>query len=150
VSPGSLRSVEGMEDYCNSLKCLKSQVSQLSRCCPDADTLFGVTGWQQEPGQTQPTQFRYMTKNVVLATGMADIPNRLNVPGEDLPFVLHKLSQLNHLVKSGDLSPDSDPVLIVGAGLSAADAVIAAQSHNISLAHVFRKHPRDPSIVFNR
>ena len=145
VSPESLRSVEGMEDYCNSLKC-----SLVRRCCPEADTLFEVRGWTQEPGQSEPTQFRYMTKNVVLATGMADIPNRLNVPGEDRPFVLHKLSQLNHLVKSGGLSPESDPVLIVGAGLSAADAVIAAQSHNISLLHVFRKHPRDPSIVFNR
>jgi thioredoxin reductase (NADPH) len=31
----------------------------------------------------------YTVKKVVLATGYYDVPNRLNVPGEDLPKVLH-------------------------------------------------------------
>ena len=87
---------------------------------------------------------------MVLATGQADTPNCLDVPGEDLPVVLHKLSELTRLVKMGDLGPDSDPIIIVGAGLSAADAIVTAQSHAIPIVHVFRKQARDPSLIFGR
>lgn len=114
------------------------------------DISFEVTGFQQEHHNTEAKLFRYITKNVVLATGATDTPNKLSVPGEDLPFVLHKLSQLNKLIKTGELGPQSDPVLVVGAGLSAADAIIAAQTHHIKIAHVFRKTVRDPSLIFNR
>ena len=140
--PGSL---EDMEQYCHSLKC-----SMVRRCCPEADTLFEVTGYQQRPGDTEPSLFSYLTKNVVLATGAADRSNSLNVSGESRPFVLHTLSQLNTKIKTGDLTPHSPPVLIVGAGLSAADAVLAAQSHNIPSVHSFRKQARDPGLVFTR
>ena len=64
---------------------------------------------------------------MVLATGQTDDPNKLGVPGEDLPFVLHKLKDLDDLVKTGHLTQNSDPVMVVGAGLSAADAIINAQ-----------------------
>jgi len=138
------QSVQDIEDYCASLKC-----SMVKRDCQDHDTLFEVTGYQQLPA-SEPQAFKYLTKNVVLATGQADTPNNLNVPGEDLPFVLHKLSQLTHLVKTGDLSHLSDPVVIVGAGLSAADAIIAAQSHSVPIVHVFRKQVRDPNLIFSR
>lgn len=111
---------------------------------------FEVTGFEQEHHNSEAKLFRYFTKNVVLATGAADTPNKLSVPGEDLPFVLHKLSQLNKLIVTGELGPHSDPVLVVGAGLSAADAIIAAQTHNINIAHVFRRTVRDPSLIFNR
>ena len=87
---------------------------------------------------------------MVLATGQADTPNSLNVPGEDLPIVLHNLSQLNRLIKTGELTASSDPVVIIGAGLSAADAIIAAQSHSIPIIHMFRKKARDPSLIFSR
>lgn len=114
------------------------------------DISFEVTGYQQEHHDIEAKPFRYITKNVVLATGAADMPNKLSVPGEDLPFVLHQLSQLNKLIKTGQLAPQSHPVLVVGAGLSAADAIIAAQNHHIEIAHVFRRTVRDPSLIFNR
>ena len=75
--------------------------------------------------------FSYLTPNVVLATGASDKPNALNVPGEDLPFVLHSLNELEHLITSGKLTRDSDPVMVVGAGLCAADAIIAARFHSV-------------------
>ena len=31
----------------------------------------------------------YRAKKIVLATGYYDVPNKLNVPGEDLPKVIH-------------------------------------------------------------
>jgi len=141
----------------NSRQNSRQTSRQNSRCPFDGshtDTLndisFEVTGYQQEHHDTEAKPFRYITKNVVLATGAADVPNKLSVPGEDLPFVLHQLSQLNKLIKTGQLAPQSHPVLVVGAGLSAADAIIAAQNHHIEIAHVFRRPVRDPSLIFNR
>jgi thioredoxin reductase len=119
----------------------------------DQQTLFEVTGYEvktDREGKREMKQFKYVAKNVVLATGQTDDPNRLEVPGEDLPFVLHKLKDLDDLVKAGHLTPNSDPVLVVGAGLSAADAIINAQGHGLPIAHVFRKSVSDPSLIFNK
>jgi len=136
----------GQSSYRNNSRCplYGSQSGTLD------DISFEVTGYQQEHHDLEAKPFRYITKNVVLATGAADMPNKLSVVGEDLPFVLHKLSQLNKLIKTGELGHHSDPVLVVGAGLSAADAIIAAQNHHIDIAHVFRRNVRDPSLIFNR
>ena len=146
ISPECPGRLKPSEDYSSSLR----QCSLARRCCPEADTLFEVTGYQQDPTSEVITPFTYLARNVVLATGQADTPNSLDVPGDDLPLVLHKLSELTRLVKSGDLGPASDPVIIVGAGLSAADAIVAAQSHSIPIVHVFRKQARDPSLIFSR
>ena len=134
------------EDYCSSLR----HCSMARHCCPEADTLFEVTGYHQDPASGVITPFTYMAQNVVLATGQADTPNCLDVPGEDLPVVLHKLSELTRLVRAGELGPASHPVIVVGAGLSAADAIVTAQAHSIPIVHVFRKQARDPSLIFGR
>lgn len=107
--------------------------------------LYEVCGKQNEN-----QRFRYKTPNVVLATGNSDRPNKLNVPGEKLPFVIHSLNELEHLLSEGKLHPFSDPILIVGAGLSAADAVIAARFNSIPIVHVFRRHPDDSALIFNQ
>ena len=60
-------------------------------------------------------------------SGQTDLPNKLGVPGEDLPFVLHNLQELEKMVETGRLTTNSDPVMIIGAGLSAADAIISTQ-----------------------
>ena len=134
------------EDYCSSLR----QNSMAHHCCPEANTMFEVTGYHQDPASGVITPFTYLAQNVVLATGQADTPNCLDVEGEDLPVVLHKLSELTRLIRTGELGPTSDPVIVVGAGLSAADAIVTAQSHNIPIVHVFRKQARDPSLIFGR
>jgi hypothetical protein len=46
---------------------------------------------------------------------------------------------LNLLDAGVPTEPCCDPVLIVGAGLSAADAVIAARFWSLPILHVFRK-----------
>jgi hypothetical protein len=46
---------------------------------------------------------------------------------------------LNVLYVGVPTEPCCDPVLIVGAGLSAADAVIAARFRSLPILHVFRK-----------
>jgi len=75
-------------------------------------------------------------------------PQRLEVAGEELPFVLHSVPELEAVVASGKITSTSDPVLVVGAGLSAADAIISAQGHRLSVAHLFRKRANDPQLIF--
>ena len=113
---------------------------------PDANHLWEVSGIVVQDGEA--SKFRYLTRNVVLACG-SDKPNTLSIPGENLPFVLHSLSDLEGRIASADVSPgDVDPVLIVGAGLSAADAVIAAMENELKVVHMFRRQVDDKGIVF--
>lgn len=92
----------------------------------------------------------FITPNIVLAMGNSDLPNKLGVPGENFPFVLHSLAQLEDLIRYGTLSASSGTLLVVGAGLSAADAIIAARFHGISVVHVFRRAVDDPQLIFNK
>ncbi len=86
----------------------------------------------------------------MLATGTHDIPVRLGVEGENLPFVCHSFWELEAAISSGRLDCASEPVLVVGAGLTAADAVIAAHHLNTPVYHAFRRPVNDPALIFNQ
>ncbi|XP_004584114.2 oxidative stress-induced growth inhibitor 1 [Ochotona princeps] len=116
---------------------------------PDCEPLFRVSGFLTSQDQSQ-RPFSLCARNVVLATGTFDSPARLGIPGEALPFVHHELSALEAAVRTGAVGPGSDPVLIVGAGLSAADAVLLARHYNIPVLHAFRRPVDDPGLVFNQ
>lgn len=94
-------------------------------------------------------KFIFTANHVVLATGNSDKPNKLNVYGENLWFVKHYLNDLEELLKESKLDDENDPVLIVGAGLSAADAIVASLQNGLKVIHVFRKHTDDPGLIFN-
>ncbi|XP_038849266.1 oxidative stress-induced growth inhibitor 2 [Salvelinus namaycush] len=111
--------------------------------------LWEVRGYQRVQGDTH-VPFCLFSENVVLATGASDSPAQLGVEGEELPFVFHSISALGLAVSRKKLGPNSDPVLIVGAGLSAADAVLCACNNNISVLHAFRKHVDDPGLIFKQ
>ncbi|XP_038848749.1 oxidative stress-induced growth inhibitor 2-like [Salvelinus namaycush] len=111
--------------------------------------LWEVRGYQRVQGDTH-VPFCLFSENVVLATGASDSPAQLGVGGEELPFVFHSISALGLAVSRKKLGPNSDPVLIVGAGLSAADAVLCACNNNISVLHAFRKHVDDPGLIFKQ
>eukprot|EP00440_Ansanella_granifera_P052566 gb/GFBE01056996.1/.p1 GENE.gb/GFBE01056996.1/~~gb/GFBE01056996.1/.p1 ORF type:complete len:350 (+),score=53.51 gb/GFBE01056996.1/:1-1050(+) len=83
-------------------------------------------------------------KAVVLAGGIADAPLRLGIAGEDLPWVTHRpptrnavlLQRIGHLV-------------VVGAGLSAADTIISILLKHKSvtrISHVFRGPPEKTKV----
>lgn len=111
--------------------------------------LWEVRGYQQVQNDTH-VPFSLFAENVVLATGASDCPVRLSVEGEDLPFVFHSISDLGLAVSQRKLDMNSDPVLIVGAGLSAADAVLCACNSNIRVLHVFRKGVDDADLIFKQ
>lgn len=80
-------------------------------------------------------------KALVLATGTYEQPHRLGIPGEALSFVRHRPA-----AAAGEGS--SGPLLVVGAGLSAADAILAAlrSPGGGGVVHVFRGDPRQTRI----
>jgi len=95
-------------------------------------------------------EFCYRAPTVVLATGAFAIPNALHVPGETRPFVLHSVAELDDRIRHGELNKLSDPVVIVGGGLSAADAILRARADGISVVHVFRHSGRDNMSVYRQ
>ncbi|PIO01169.1 hypothetical protein AB205_0092600, partial [Aquarana catesbeiana] len=116
---------------------------------PEDKSIFQVSGFiENNSGIKQ--NFCVYAKNVVLATGTYDSPLRLGIQGEDLPFVYHQISALEEAVKTKKVHHDSDPVLIVGAGLTAADAILLAHHYNIPVIHAFRRRVNDPALIFNQ
>nr|XP_056718592.1 oxidative stress-induced growth inhibitor 1 [Euleptes europaea] len=111
-------------------------------------SLFQVDGFVTTINGTQP--FSVYAENVVLATGTYDSPSWLGVQGETLPFVHHKLSALEDAVRNKEIGMMSDPILIVGAGLTAADAVLFAHHCSIPVIHAFRRSVSDPALIFNQ
>ncbi|XP_061582670.1 oxidative stress-induced growth inhibitor 1-like [Cololabis saira] len=117
-----------------------------------------VTGLQRREGEVlgdgsavpEEEPFSVLARNVVLATGTHDIPARLGVDGESLPFVCHSFWELEAAISRGELDPLSEPVLVVGAGLTAADAVLAAHHLNTPVYHAFRRSVTDPGLIFNQ
>lgn len=91
-----------------------------------------------------PTPTVFATPNVVLATGANDRPNRLGALGEaqNAHWVFHDLASFEKTLDQ--LDERAAPVLVVGAGLSAADAIIAARFRSLAIVHVFRR--RSPSL----
>merc|ERR1712223_2090759 len=128
-----------------------SRCMKINRCprviCDEDSDLWEVTGVKTSPnGQTLP--FKYLTKSIVLATGSYDKANDLEKRGENLDFVVHSLKDMEEkLVRAQDKI--QKPVVIVGAGLSAADAIVAALNKGFSVIHVFRRSPEDPRLIFN-
>ena len=81
---------------------------------------------------------------------MAGSTRKLKVPGEDLTFVNHSSADFHSkLTKALESSPDS-ALVIVGAGLSAADAIIHALSLGARVYHIFRRAATDSSLIYHR
>lgn len=59
---------------------------------------------------------RHTTRNIVVATGYYDLPNRLGVPGEDLPHVSHYYTEAHPFWGKG--------VVVIGGKNSAAEAAL--------------------------
>jgi len=86
---------------------------------------------------TRGDRYCYDARKIILATGYYDIPNRLNVPGEDLPKVIHYYREAHPFY--------NQDVLVVGAKNS---ACIAALELHWTGARVTLVH-RGPTISNN-
>lgn len=87
---------------------------------------------------------------VVLATGSCGRPSRLDAPGEaDAPYVQHSAADLQAWTAAAAAADrGGKPLLVVGSGVSAAEAVLAALGAGRSVVHVYRRSATDRGIVF--
>jgi len=115
-----------------------------------SDNLFEVVCEQIDEVEGRGSEFKIHARNVVLATGTSDIPTRLGVPGDDKCYVKSDLEDLELAIEKGHINSESDPVVIIGAGLTAADAVLCALNNNIPIVHIIRRDVRDSSIVLKQ
>lgn len=98
---------------------------------------------------TQTKDILVRSKNLVLACGVGESAKKLGVSGEDASFVCHRFADF--CVKLEGMGPETvqNAILIVGAGLSAADALLFALEKGLRVVHIFRKDSRDTSLVFH-
>lgn len=152
VEGATVTSVERVLDVCHSIDLESGEQNPCSRdhC---GKVKWEVRGHETKigpDGEAISQDFCYRAPNVVLATGTFDLPNRLGVPGDHYPCVKHSFNDLEDLLLHGELTPESDPVMIVGAGLTAADAIMLAQNYSIPVVHVFRRDYNDPNIILKK
>ena len=150
-------SVKRVYDDCYSSQAdRESGEDDIARSAGDRSrpVVWEVRGYRALDGpdaeQTGREEFCYRAPAVVLATGAFAIPNALHVPGETRPFVLHSVAELDERIRRGELSAVGDPVAVVGAGLSAADAILRARADGIAVAHIFRRAGRDNLSVYRQ
>jgi thioredoxin reductase (NADPH) len=87
---------------------------------------------------SRPTEF--LARKLVIATGYYDLPNRMGVPGEDLPKVTHYYRE-PHPFYNAD-------VAVVGAKNSAAIAALELWRHGARVTMVHRGAAISPSVKY--
>lgn len=115
-----------------------------------------LRGSQKTLGQTGSDSDRkkvcVFSKKLVLACGVSDHVRWLGVPGEESQFVTHHIPKFIEQVNAYQQIDTSSPavVVVVGAGLSAADAILQALGKGLKVIHVFRQNPHDQHLIFDR
>jgi hypothetical protein len=95
-------------------------------------------------------EFRFVCKHLVLACGANDLHNDLHVKGENSRFILRSIRELEDKIREDLPRLQKDPLLIVGSGLSAADAILLAQKYRIKIIHVIRRSVTDSNLIFTK
>lgn len=83
---------------------------------------------------------QYKAKNVVVATGFYDLPNRINVPGEELPKVSHYYKD-PHFYASQKLA-------VIGASNSAIDAALECWRKGAEVTLIIRGYEVGPRVKY--
>ena len=82
----------------------------------------------------------YVANNVVVATGFYDLPNKINVPGEDLPKVSHYYNDPHFFA--------SQKLIVVGASNSAIDAALECWRKGAEVTLVIRGSEVGPRVKY--
>lgn len=82
----------------------------------------------------------YITKNVILSTGFYDLPNLMNVPGEELPKVTHYYKEPWPYI--------GQKVLVVGGGNSAVDVALETWRKGAEVTMVLKDESVDPNVKY--
>jgi thioredoxin reductase (NADPH) len=93
------------------------------------ERVLGIRG-KKDDFTISTTRGEHRARNIVVSIGFFDVPNRLNVPGEDLPKVTHYYKEPYQYVRQ--------KVLILGARNSAAKAALDCYRHGAEVTLVVR------------
>ncbi|CAH1393296.1 unnamed protein product [Nezara viridula] len=93
------------------------------------------TNWEVITEDANGNRIIYQSRFIILATGSC-IPKKLGIRGEDENNIVHDL--LSFEEKLSNFTDRHCRVLVIGSGLSAADAVLLARFRNCQVIHSFR------------
>src|SRR5690242_8601500 len=93
-----------------------------------------------ETFQISTTKKNYMSTNIIVATGFYDIPQMLNVPGENLPKVKHYYNDPHYYA--------FQKVIVVGASNSSVDAALETWRKGAEVTMVVRKDAIGKSVKY--
>ncbi|WAR12855.1 OSGI2-like protein, partial [Mya arenaria] len=137
--------------------CIDDESGEIEPCCTNMTKHpyhWEVRGYRMVPGchdnSATREEFCISALFVVIATGTFDIPNKLGALGEKLSFVSHSLHEFESVINHSKLSESHDPVLVVGAGLSAADAILMALQSQVPIVHAFRRNANDSNLILRK
>lgn len=82
----------------------------------------------------------YLTEKLILATGFYDLPNKMNVPGEDLPKVSHYYKEPWPYI--------GQKIMVVGGGNSAVDVALETWRKGADVTMVVMKPTIDQTVKY--
>ncbi len=82
----------------------------------------------------------YQSKNIILSTGFYDLPNLMNVPGEDLPKVTHYYKEPWPYI--------GQKILVVGGANSAVDVALETWRKGAEVTMVLKDEGIDPNVKY--
>ncbi|WP_419870277.1 YpdA family putative bacillithiol disulfide reductase [Chryseobacterium sp. CT-SW4] len=83
---------------------------------------------------------RYKAKNVIISTGFYDIPNLMNIPGEDLPKVKHYYTEPYPYAQQ--------KIVVVGSSNSAVDAALETYRKGAEVTMIIRHSEISKSVKY--
>ncbi|CAI9429167.1 putative oxidoreductase CzcO [Candidatus Ornithobacterium hominis] len=90
--------------------------------------------------QVKTAKGNYTAKNIAIATGFYDQPNRLNIPGEELPKVKHYYDEPYAYINQN--------VVVVGAGNSATQVALELHQAGVNVTMVVRDNKIEPNVKY--
>ncbi|UZD21115.1 YpdA family putative bacillithiol disulfide reductase [Algoriphagus halophytocola] len=90
--------------------------------------------------QVKTSKDEYLTKNIVLATGFYDLPNLMNIPGENLPKVHHYYKEPWPFI--------NQKIVVVGGANSAVDAALECWRKGAEVSMVLLDEGVDQAVKY--
>jgi len=90
--------------------------------------------------EIESSKTKYLAKNVIIATGFYDIPNLLNIPGENLPKVKHYYTEPYPYA--------NQKVVVIGASNSAVDAALETYRKGAEVTMIIKNSEISKSVKY--
>lgn len=90
--------------------------------------------------QIQTSKSQYLAKNVIISTGFYDIPNMMDIPGENLPKVKHYYTEPYPYARQ--------KIVVVGSSNSSVDAALETYRKGAEVTMIIRHSEISPNVKY--